>query len=374
MRAVVTRGHGGTEVLQLRDVPVPELGPGDALVEVRAAGINTTDINLRRGWYASSVAGPTNTAALPPDAGPSQETGGGWNRPPPFPLIQGADACGYVVGIAPDVDGALIGQRVLVRPCMREHGFERLDTVWMGSDFDGAFAQYVRVPAREVFPVACDWSDAELGSVPCAFGTAEAMLQRAGVGAGETVLVTGASGGVGSATVQLARRRGAEVIAVTSAGKRRQVAQLGARRVLERSTELAAVLGERSVDVVVDNVAGEGFPAMLKLLRPGGRVVSSGAIAGPRVELDLRDLYLKDLSLLGSTAWDETVFPDLIGYIERNEIRPVVARTYPLASIVEAQEAFLRKQHVGKLVLLPWDDDRGGAPHDAVPDPAGSPS
>ncbi len=226
----------------------------------------------------------------------------------------------------------------------------------MGSDFDGAFAQYVRVRASEAFPVTCDWSDAELGSVPCAFGTAEAMLHRAGVAAGEVVLVTGASGGVGSATVQLALRRGAEVVAVTSARKRSRVERLGAARVLERSADLPATLGERSVDVVVDNVAGEGFGSMLKVLRPGGRLVSSGAIAGPRVELDMRDLYLKDLTLLGSTAWDEAVFPDVIGAIERGEIRPVLERTYPLASIVEAQEAFLSKRHVGKLVLLPWAD------------------
>ncbi|MEJ2289701.1 MAG: zinc-binding dehydrogenase [Deinococcales bacterium] len=356
MRAVVTTGQGGSEVLQLREVPVPELGPGEVLVEVRAAGINNTDINLRSGWYASAMPAASGGASGP-TARPSPERAeGGWNRPPPFPLIQGADACGHVVEAAPGAGQALVGRRVLVRPCVREHGFDVLDTVWMGSDFDGAFAQYVRVRASEAFPVESDWSDAELGSVPCAFGTAENMLHRSGVEAGETVLVTGASGGVGSATVQLARRRGAEVIAVTSAGKRRQVERLGARRVLERSTELTAVLGERSVDVVVDNVAGEGFSAMLKLLRPGGRLVSSGAIAGPRVELDLRDLYLKDLSLLGSTAWDEAVFPGLIGYIERGEIRPVVAGTFPLASIVEAQEAFLRREHVGKLVVLPWED------------------
>lgn len=354
MRAVVTTGHGGTEVLQVRDVPVPGLGPGDALIEVRAAGVNNTDINLRLGWYASSVTTSTEDAAAAA-AGTAPAGEGGWNRPPPFPLIQGADACGRVVRVADDVSADLVGRRVLVRPCVREHGFEALETRWMGSDFDGAFAQYVRVPASEAFPVRCDWSDAELGSVPCAFGTAEAMLHRARVTAGELVLVTGASGGVGSATVQLARRRGAEVIAVTSASKRSRVEALGASRVLERSADLLETLGERSIDVAVDNVAGPAFPSVLKALKPGGRLVTSGAIAGARVDLDLRDLYLKDLHLLGSTAWDESVFPSLIDAIERGEIRPVVARTYPLASIAEAQEAFLRKEHVGKLVLLPWE-------------------
>jgi len=355
MKAVLTSGHGGYEVLSYRDVPVPEVAPGEALIEVRAAGVNNTDINLRLGWYAASasdLAEPAGGSAAK-DSAPAPE--GGWNRPPPFPLIQGADACGRVVEVAGDVDRGLVGRRALVRPCVRHRGFEALDTRWMGSDFDGAFAQYVSVPASEVFPIECDWTDAELGSVPCAFGTAEAMLHRAGVARADTVLIAGASGGVGSATVQLARRRGAEVIAITSAGKQERVPALGAHRVLERSEDLVGALGERSIDVIVDNVAGPAFPAMLKLLKPGGRLVSSGAIAGPVVALDMRELYLKDITLLGSTAWDEPVFPNLVRAIEQGEVRPVLDRTFPLASIVEAQKLFQTKRHIGKLVLLPWD-------------------
>lgn len=355
MKAVVTMGHGGYEVLRYRDVPLPEVAAGEALIEVRAAGVNNTDLNLRLGWYDASAMAFAGTPGRSDEGGSAHAGEGGWNRPPPFPLIQGADACGRVVEVAGDVDGDLVGRRVLVRPCVREHGFDALDTLWMGSDFDGAFAQYVRVPASEVFPVDCDWTDAELGSVPCAFGTAEAMLHRAEVTQADTVLISGASGGVGSATVQLARRRGAEVIAVASADKQARVCELGAGRVLGRSWDVLAALGERSIDVVVDNVAGAGFPAMLKLLKPGGRLVSSGAIAGPVVELDMRDLYLKDLTLLGSTAWDEPVFPNVVRAIERGEIRPVLDRTFPLASIVEAQKAFLTRRHVGKLVLLPWE-------------------
>ncbi len=223
----------------------------------------------------------------------------------------------------------------------------------MGSNFDGAFAQYVKVPASEVFPVACDWPDAALATIPCAYGTSENMLHRAGVKAGDTVLATGASGGVGSATVQLAKRRGARVIAVTSAAKMDQVAALGADQVLDRGGDLLDRLGEEAVDVVVDNVAGDGFPTMLKALKRGGRLVSSGAIAGPIVDLDMRDMYLKDLTLIGSTGWDEPVFPDLIGYIERGEIRPLLAKTYPLKDIAAAQEAFIAKRHIGNFALIP---------------------
>lgn len=352
MKAVVTTGHGGYETLAYRDAPVPRIGSGEVLVEVLAAGINNTDINLRVGWYGAPDEGvpPSGRASGPPDG----RGVGGWKRPPPFPLIQGADACGRVVEVGEGVDKALEDRRVLVRPCVREHGFTSLDTVWMGSDFDGAYAQYVRVPATETFPVDCAWTDAELGSVPCAYGTAENMLHRAKVGRGDRVLVTGASGGVGSATVQLARRRGAEAIAVTRSSKWARVSELGADRVLDYD-DLLGSLGRESIDVAVDNVAGQGFRGMTKLLRRGGRLVSSGAVAGPLVELDLRDLYLKDITLIGTTAWDEPVFASLIGYIERGEIRPAVAATYPLSSVVQAQEAFLKHEHVGKLVLLPWE-------------------
>lgn len=348
MKAVVTTGHGGYEMLSYRDVPVPRPGPGQVVVEVLAAGVNNTDINLRVGWYGAPARGGTAGAT------PAAREGRGWNRPPPFPLIQGADACGRVAELGPDVDASLAGQRVLVRPCVRPHGFGSLETEWMGSDFDGAFAQYVRVQASEVFPVRCDWTDAALASLPCAYGTAENMLQRAGVTDGDRVLVTGASGGVGTATVQLARRRGAHVTAVTRPHKRERVARLGADAVVDYP-ELAGRLEPESVDVVVDNVAGESFGLMTRLLRRGGRLVSSGAVAGPRVELDLRELYLKDIAVLGTTAWDEAVFPNLVRYVEHDEIHPVVAATFPLSAIVRAQQTFLERAHVGKLVLLPWE-------------------
>ncbi len=240
-----------------------------------------------------------------------------------------------------------------MRACMRRTGFDSLENIWMASDFDGAFAQYVRVPASEVFAVDCDWSDVELATIPCAYGTAENMVHRARVAAGDRVLVTGASGGVGSAAVQLARRRGASVTAVVGKSKIENVSALGVDRIVERGADLIAELGESSVDVVIDNVAGAGFTTMPKLLHRGGRYASSGAIAGPMVELDMRDFYLKDLNLIGCTAWDEPVFPNLVGYIQRGEIRPLVAQTFALQDIALAQQEFLKKQHFGNFVLIP---------------------
>jgi NADPH:quinone reductase-like Zn-dependent oxidoreductase len=228
-----------------------------------------------------------------------------------------------------------------------------MDNIWMGSDFDGAFAQFVKVPAAEVFAVDCNWSDAELGSLPCAYGTAENMVHRGGVCKGEHVLVAGASGGVGSAVVQLVKRRGATVTAIAAKAKMEQVLSIGADRVIDRHDDVVACLGENAVDVVIDNVAGPAFGGMLEALKRGGRYVSSGAIGGPLVTLDMRTFYLKDLSLIGCTAWDEPVFPNLISYIERDELRPLVAKTFPLERIADAQGEFLLKKHVGNFVLIP---------------------
>ena len=356
MKAVVTAGNGGYEKLEYREVPRPVPKSGEVLLRVLAAGVNNTEINTRVGWYSRSVTAATSDEAAGDEPSAEERADGGWNERTPFPFIQGTDCCGMVEEAGSGADEGLIGRRVLVRACMRTEGFGSMQNIWMGSDFDGAFAQYVAVPAGEVFPVECDWSDTELASIPCAYGTSENMLHRAGVSAGETVLVAGASGGVGSATVQLAKRRGARVIGICGAAKSERVREIGADRVVARGADIVEALGAESVDVVVDNVGGASFPQMLEVLRRGGRYVSSGAIAGPVVELDLRTMYLKDITLIGCTAWDEPVFGNLIDYIERGEIRPLVAKTFPLSEIAAAQAEFLKKEFVGKFVLEPPRD------------------
>ena len=357
MKAVVTVGNGGYDKLVYKDVPVPELKNGEVLLRVLAAGVNNTEINTRLGWYSSSVTADTDSTADTQEEKAEQKTDGGWNEATPFPLIQGTDCCGEIVQCGEGVNVRRIGQRVLVRACMRPNGYDVMDNVWMASDFDGAFAQFVKVPASEAFAVDCNWSDAELATIPCAYATSENMLHRVDLNAGETVLIPGASGGVGSATVQLAKRRGAKVIAITSASKMDALRDIGADVVVDRKADLLAALGEQSVDVVVDNVAGDDFPAKLKLLKRGGRLVSSGAIAGPIVALDMRDMYLKDIQLIGSTAWDEPVFANLVSYIERGEIRPLLAKTFPLKDIAAAQQEFMEKSHIGNFVLIPPSDD-----------------
>jgi NADPH:quinone reductase-like Zn-dependent oxidoreductase len=353
VKAIVTTGNGGYDKLVYKDVPTPTVGSGEALIQVLAAGVNNTEINTRLGWYSDSITGSTNSVADDGELAEIQKADGGWDLATPFPFIQGTDCCGRVVEVGDVRHQHLVGNRVLVRPCIRPDGFSSMRNIWMGSDFDGAFAQFVKVPASEVFLINSNWSDVQLGSIPCSYGSAENMLLRARVSANDHVLIAGASGGVGSAAVQLAKLRGARVTAIVGANKAEQAKEIGVDRVVERGTDYVTALGRESIDVVVDNVGGRDFGSMLQLLRRGGRYVSSGAIGGPIVNLDLRTFYLKDLTLVGCTAWDEPVFGNLVSYIETNRIKPLVAKTFALHDIVKAQSEFLEKKHFGKFVLVP---------------------
>ena len=353
MKAVVTAGNGGFEQLQCRMVKHPRLGDNEVLIRVLAAGINNTEINTRIGWYSDSVNQSTSALASSRIQQKKAPADSGWNETTPFPFIQGTDCCGEVVQLGQNADSQLLNKRVLVRSCRRPQGFTSMENFWMGSDSDGAFAEYVTVPQSEVFEVKCDWSSAELATIPCAYGTAENMIQRAGIRSGETVLITGASGGVGSAATQLVQLRGAKVIAVVSLEKQKQILEMGATMTIARDKNMGEVLGEESVDIVIDLVAGDAFATLLKVLKRGGRYVSAGAIGGPVVAFDVRVLYLKDLQLIGCTAWDESVFPNLISYLENKKLRPLLAKTFPLEQIVEAQKEFLLKKHVGNFVLIP---------------------
>ena len=357
MHAVLLKAHGGYEQLEYReDVPVPQPQAGEVLIRVAAAGVNNTDINTRIGWYAKSVDGPTESTANAVGASKlataSESTS--WSGSAfHFPRIQGADACGHIVAVGEGVPATRIGERVLVDPILRSGRFGSTAAPgYFGADCDGGFAQYTVVPAENACRVESPLSDIELASFPCSYLAAETMVHRAGVRAGERVLVTGASGGVGSAAVQLARRRGAEVIAVASNSKAEGLRALGASQVVGRGASLVALLGKDVVDVVIDCVGGPQFPEYLELLRPRGRYAVAGAIGGPIVPLDLRTLYLKDLRLLGCTIDGPEVFRQLVGYLERAEIRPLVCGTWSLREIVAAQEAFLQKTHLGKLVLV----------------------
>ncbi|HIL17149.1 MAG TPA: alcohol dehydrogenase [Deltaproteobacteria bacterium] len=354
MAAVLLTGHGGFDKLEYReDVPVPQPKMGEVLIRVLAAGVNNTDINTRTAWYSKTNEGTTQGGGKATSATAAVDaTWGG--EALQFPRIQGIDVCGRIVAVGSGVNSSQMGERVLVDPCLREPvQWESFQAHFLGSECNGGFAQYCVAPAIHTHKIECPLTDAELASFPCAYSTAENLLHRMKLAAGETVLVTGASGGVGSAAVQLAKRRGAKVIAVAAEEKGASVVALGAERVVPRGENLVEALGRECLEAVVDLVAGPQWPELFDLLKPGGRYATAGAIAGPIVPLDVRTLYLKDLSFFGCTVLDREVFPNLIRYIERGEVQPVVAATFPLSEIVKAQQLFLSKKFTGKLVLLP---------------------
>jgi NADPH:quinone reductase-like Zn-dependent oxidoreductase len=354
MQAMVLTGHGGLDKYDWReDWPTPTPGPGEVLIRVAACGLNNTDVNTRSGWYSKEVREATTGGAYAA-VGDGDGTWGGSGAM--FPRIQGADICGRIVVVGKGVDPGRIGQRVISDNWVRDPDEpDNMDKAkYFGSERDGGFAQYTTLPTQNAIAVRSDLSDAELATFSCSYSTAEGMLTRASVTATDTVLVPGASGGVGGALVQLAKRRGARVIAMASEAKHAEVAKLGPDRILPRApADLRAALGDAKVTVVADITGGPYWPNYLEILERGGRYVTSGAIAGPIVELDLRTLYLRDLTLLGSTIIPPEVTTNLVRYIEAGEIRPVLAATYPLAELREAQSAFIAKQHTGNIVVLP---------------------
>jgi len=339
MHGVLLTGHGGLENLEYKtNIPVPTAKEDEVLIKIAAAGVNNTDINTRTGWYSQS----------------KNNDGTSWSGEQlKFPLIQGIDICGTIVAVGSKIDSSRIGERIIVRPM--QTGPNNASTVScyvMGSECNGGFAEYVTARSLETFKINSNWSDIELASIPCSYSTAEGMLHRVNLKA-EKIFINGASGGVGSAAVQLAKRRTAHVTAQCSLSKFEEIKKIGANEVVSREADLVKELGKNKFDVVIDLVAGNNWMQLCEILKPGGRYATAGAIAGPMVTLDVRTLYLKDLTLYGCTHQPVEVFSNLIKYIEKDEIKPLVAKTYPLKEIKKAQEDFLLKKHVGKLVLIP---------------------
>jgi NADPH:quinone reductase-like Zn-dependent oxidoreductase len=343
MTAVVLTGHGGPDVLEVRhDWPRPVPGQGQVLVEVAAAGVNNTDIWTREGSYG-----------LPGDPGAKA----GWRGPFHFPRVQGGDVCGVVVEVGEGVGSERVGQRVLVDPALyRDDSTTAPPVGLLGSEADGAFAQYVVSDAAQAHDMTgSPLSDEQLAALPVAYGTALGMLERAGVGEGETLLVTGASGGVGLALVQLAAARGAHVVAITSRSKAAQVRAAGARWTVDRSgghvAEQVAAAVPEGLDAVADVAGGPLLSSLLPLVRDDGRWVIAGAVAGPVVELDLRRLYLHNVRLIGSSMHTREHFATLVDIARTGAVAPVIASRHPLVDLAQAQREFRRGEHVGKIVL-----------------------
>lgn len=359
MRAMVLTGHGGLDKLEYReDWPVPTPKAGEVLIEVGACGLNNTDINTRTAWYSKEVTEGITLASGSGGFAEARQSEGSWGGSPVrFPLVQGADVAGVIVAVGDGVARGRIGERVIVDPWLLGTGdwMDLSNAVYFGSECDGGFAEFTTVRSENALRISTDLSDAELATFPCAYTTAENLIARTGLRPGETVVIAGASGGVGSAAVQLCRLRGSRVIAIASPSKASSLEELGADSVLDRDTpELSEAIRSAAccpVDVALDVVGGKMFSGLLDALRQGGRYSSSGAISGPTVGFDLRKLIYKDLQLTGATIVPPGTAKRLVSLIEQGLLRPLVAARYPLRDLAVAQQAFMEKRHVGNIVV-----------------------
>ena len=359
MRAVVLTGHGGLDMLEYHhDWPTPEPQHGEVLVKVAACGLNNTDINTRTAWYSKSVTeGITNLGGKGGFDTADAETGSWGSSTITFPRIQGADVAGRIAAVGGGVEASRIGERVILDPWLLATG-DWLDTSrsqYFGSECNGGYAEFTTIRSENAIAINSTQSDAELATYPCAYTTAENLTARTGLQPGEVVAIAGASGGVGSAAIQLCRLRGALVIAIATKSKTDFLLELGANFVIDRDSEnLEAEIRETAkggVDVALDVVGGSTFMPLINALRQGGRYSSSGAIAGPLVEFDLRQLVYKDLQLTGATIVPPGTMQRLVRMIEQNQLRPLLAQTFPLQDLARAQQAFLEKKHVGNIVV-----------------------
>ena len=345
MTAAVTTGHGGLEKLELQQVPVPKPEPGEVLIRVGACGLNNTDIWVREGAYGT-------------DDDPDAVTGTG-RVPHSFPLIQGADIVGEITAVGDGVSSSRVGQRVICNFMTYSQGENGLQmSGGLGSSRSGGYAQYCAVPQGNAYQIESDYSDAELATFVCAYITAENMLQTAGVEAGDTVLVTGASGGVGTALIQLIHARGARVVALTSESKFESAKSLNPVAVIDRQCAnlgeaLQSSLGEEHVDVIADVVAGKRFSNYLSVLKTHGRYVTAGAIGGAVVPFDVRTLYLRFLTFYGVSCGMPWHFEKVLELLKAGKIKPLLHATYPLTEIHQAQTDFKAKKYFGNLAVLP---------------------
>src|SRR3990172_949019 len=342
MKAIAIRMHGGLDVLRLEDLPDPEASAGRVVVRVKAVALNPLDIFVREGWAGLKLA---------------------------FPHVLGADVAGVVEAIGPGVKGVAPGDEVVVNPgvsCGRCRACLSGDDVMcreysiLGEHVSGGYAQKVGVPSQNVVPKPKNLSFDEAACVPLVFLTAwHALVARAGLRAGETVLVHAAGSGVGSAGIQIAKLLGATVIATAgSDAKCERARRLGADHAVNYSrqdflTEVRRITGKRGVDVLFEHVGKATWEKSLLALARGGRLVTVGATTGYDPPTDLRHVVYRSLSLLGSTMGSKGELFDVLALVEQGKLKPVLDRVLPLAEAGAAQKLLEDRAQFGKIVLNP---------------------
>jgi alcohol dehydrogenase len=334
MKAAVYHQHGGTEQIRIEDMPAPVCGPRDAIVQVRAAALNGFDPMMLM-----------KTTGLKT----------------PLPMVPAGDAAGAIVELGAEVDAERwpLGTAVTIYPMVPDEGMT-------GETRIGACSDYIRIPAASLVRMPDGLGFEAAASLPIAYGTALRMMRvRGRVAAGEKVLIWGATGGVGVACVQLAKAAGAEVIACGSAAwKLERLRQLGADMVIDTSTENVreavwqrfgkpSTHGGGGVDLVVNYIGGDTWVESLKLLGPGGRMVTCGATAGYATGNDVRYIWSYELTIIGSNGWSMDDQAEVLRMAREREIEPVIHAVRPLAETGAAMQELIDRKVFGKLVLVP---------------------
>jgi NADPH:quinone reductase-like Zn-dependent oxidoreductase len=340
MKAVVFNQHGGPEVLQYVDVPNPRPGRGEVLIEVKATSINHIDIFLRRGMPGIKV---------------------------PLPKIVGSDAAGIIRELGRDVSGLMPGQRVMINPgiacghcefCSAGFGSQCVSWAMVGENRDGAYAEFVVVPAHIVLPIPDHISFEEAAAAPLVFLTAWSMMVGKGnIRPGEDVLVLGAGAGVGTAAIQIAKLVGCRVFATASnAEKLQRAKELGADFLINYTTEefdktIRDLTNKRGVDIVVDYIGADTWVRSLRSARRGGRVLTCGATTGFAPQTDLRHIFFRQVQVLGSTMGSHREFLDVMKCVFRGQLKPVIDRVLPLPEAGKGHELIEQRAVFGKIVL-----------------------
>ncbi|CAH0120006.1 Crotonyl-CoA carboxylase/reductase [Paenibacillus sp. CECT 9249] len=325
MRAALIVKHGDRSNVVVGQYPKPQLQSGEVLIAVKACGLNHLDIFVRRGI-------PGRTLELP--------------------HISGGDIAGEVVEVAGDVQGVNLGDRVLIDPLINGQA--------LGEDLTGGLSEYAKVPAANCIPIPEGISFEEAASLPIAYGTAWRMLiTRGQLKASETILILGASGGVGTAAVQIAKLTGATVIAAASSdSKLEQLKGLGADYLInyakeDFSKETWNITGKKGADVIVDYTGKETWPKSIKATKVGGRILTCGATTGFEATTDLRYVWVREIAILGSNAWERSDLETLLSLVQEGKLKPIIDRVLPLEEIQEAHRIIEEREIFGKVIIKP---------------------
>jgi NADPH:quinone reductase-like Zn-dependent oxidoreductase len=340
MKAVLFHMHGGSEVLEYADFPTPEPAAGQVLVKLEAAALNRVDIWTRNGWPGIKL---------------------------DYPHIPGADGSGTVAAVGSYVNGWNVGDRVVINSnigcghcsaCVAGQDNRCRDWHLLGETIRGTYAEYVAIPATNLMLVPQDYDLHKAAAAALVFHTAwHSLITRGGLQTGESVLIIGASGGVNTASIQVAKLAGAVVYVVGSDSKKLQLAEsLGADYLIDRSKEdnwsktVYTMTNKRGVDVVVDNV-GATFPLSFRCAVKGGRILTVGATGGVKVEIDIRQIFGRHLSVLGSMMGTRADFIRVMDLVFQGKLLPVIDRNYPLKDASLAQERLEKGEQMGKITL-----------------------